>query len=144
MPKPLISETASQYAGQTANLIGLTPMKLGRFEFYSVWRETPKASGVTIHVFGPRVGDREEVLRFDCFDLPAHYHLGWSYLDRPYVIIDAPDPLTWALDELGTNMGELLLKADADPLEEQETTELKSALHDLSKRIDLLVEAHAQ
>lgn len=143
MSKQQSRETASQYTGQAANLIGSNPVRLGRFEFYPVWRETPKASGVTIHVFGPRSGAREEVLRFDCFDLPAHYHLGWSYLDRPFIVIHALDPLEWALDELGTNMGALLLAADADPIEERETIELKSALRELSKRINSLVDAHA-
>ncbi|MEO1324154.1 MAG: hypothetical protein AAFV59_14225 [Pseudomonadota bacterium] len=143
MPHDKTQQKVELYAGQVPHLIGLQPVVLGRFDFYAVWREVQKASGITIHVFGPRRGDREEVLRFDCFDLPAHFHLGWSYLDQPYIIIEDPDPVAWSFREMEINMNTLLAEADADSMERIEIENLKNALAVLRARVDELMATHS-
>lgn len=123
--------TQSRYRGTAPNLDGVRPIELDRFSFYAVWRDTERASGVTLHVFGPRHENTEEVLRFDCFDAPAHYHLGWSYLDRPFVKIDADDPLAWSLNALRTDMDKMLFDAEADGLNKGERDMLDAAVNQL-------------
>ena len=88
--------------------------RTGQLEFVAEYRRFAREQGWTIHVHGPRQGKREEILRFDCFDVNPHFHLGWSYLDRMFVPIpDTDDPLSWALEELRTHLPELLRESDA-------------------------------
>ena len=79
IPRPL-------YGGGAAAFRDADVIALGRFRFAARWRVAGLAKGVTIHVFGPARGMNEEVLRFDCFDQPAHYRLGWSYRDEPFIL----------------------------------------------------------
>ncbi|HXZ67044.1 MAG TPA: hypothetical protein VEH07_00485, partial [Alphaproteobacteria bacterium] len=89
----------------------------GPLEFVLEYRRFAHEQGWTIHLYGPRRGKREEILRFDCFDVNPHFHLGWSYLDRMFVPIpDTDDPLSWALEELRTHLPELLRESDAHEL----------------------------
>ena len=118
------------YGGEAAQLNGASPVRFGRFTMYAVWRVASDLAGVTLHIYGPRTGVEEEVLRFDCFDAPPHYHLGWSYLDTPYVVIEAADPLAWSFAKL-TDFDELLSAAKADALTPEERAALPDAIEAL-------------
>ena len=82
------------------DLTDATECTVGPYRLALVYRHIPNDEGPTIHVFGPVNGDEQEILRFDCFRNGPHYHKGISYLDEPITTIDAPDPLTWVMDEL--------------------------------------------
>jgi hypothetical protein len=89
----------------------------GPLEFALEYRRFARERGWTIHVYGLRQGRREEILRFDCFNVNPHFHLGWSYLDRMFVPIpDTDDPLSWSLNEMRTHLSELLRESDAPDL----------------------------
>ena len=110
----------------------------GALEFALEYRRFAREQGWTIHVYGPRNGKREEILRFDCFDVNPHFHLGWSYLDRMFVPIpDTDDPLAWALNEMRTHLPELLRESDVVELVEQiDMVAINSALSKLQTRIE--------
>ena len=99
----------------------------GRYRFRAIYRVVDTDHGITINVYGPRDSDTEEVLRFDCFAADPHFHLGWSYLDRPYIPIDDPDPLKWAFRKLST-LNELLASADADLMTAPESSSIRRLL----------------
>lgn len=80
-------------------------------------REVSEDGGLTIHVFGPKDGNDEELLRFDCFRKTPHYHLGLSHRDAPHIEIDDADPLNWSLSLLASSFETLLQDADADSTE---------------------------
>jgi len=101
---------------------------LGRFEFKAAFREVAGDQGVTIHVFGPAGGKREEVLRFDCFERQPHYHLGWSYRDQPFIRIEDPDPLEYSLQTLASP-NTLLVEAGAESMDEDELSALPKTIH---------------
>ena len=107
---------------------GSETVTLGRFRFAVAWRATGARRGPVLHVFGPVSGRGEEVLRFDCLDQAAHYHLGWSYRDEPMVPICATDPFDWALGKLSADLNALLRQAQADGLNAQEMDGLEAAL----------------
>ena len=98
---------------------GLIYATAGPLEFALEYRSFAHERGWAIHVYGTRQGRCEEILRFDCFDVNPHFHLGWSYLDRMFVPIpDTDDPLAWALNEMRTHLPELLRESDAAELAE--------------------------
>ncbi len=74
--------------------------------------------GLCLHVFGS--ADGAEVLRFDCFDEAAHYHLLDPHAPRNTVIEHdhavAGPLLDWALEALRTQLPELLTRAGAPVL----------------------------
>ena len=100
---------------------------LGRFRFRVVYRLAEDDQGLTIHVFGPRLGSKEEVLRFDCFRNQPHYHLGWSYRDERFVEILDPAPFSWAVHQIRFSMNELLVLAEADSMDDSELAGLSDA-----------------
>ncbi|MDD9942107.1 MAG: hypothetical protein OXU20_13765 [Myxococcales bacterium] len=53
-------------------------------------------------------------MRFDCFDLAPHYHLGWSYRDESLIEIDSPDPFEWTMDALKRCFGQFVQRAGGD------------------------------
>ena len=74
--------------------------------------------GLCLHVFG--TADGAEVLRFDCFDEAAHYHLLDRHAPRNTVVehdqaVEGP-LLDWALEALRTRLPELLTRAGAPAL----------------------------
>lgn len=107
---------------------GSETVTLGRFRFAVAWRAAGARRGQVLHVFGPVSGRAEEVLRFDCLDQAAHYHLGWSYRDEPMVPIRAADPFGWTLGKLSADLSTLLRQAQADGLNAQEQAGLEGAL----------------
>ncbi len=101
---------------------------LGRFRFRVVYRIAGDDQGVAIHIFGPRLGVEEEVLRFDCFHHQPHYHLGWSYRDERFIEIDHPDPFSWAIEQIQSKFEGLLAAAEADPMTVDELAGLPDAV----------------
>lgn len=93
---------------------------LGRFRFRVVYRFAGDDQGLTIHVFGPRLGSEEEVLRFDCFRNQPHYHLGWSYRDERFIEIQDSAPFNWAVQQIRSSMSELLVAVEADSMDDSE------------------------
>ncbi len=87
--------------------------KVGPYRLAMVYRHVTGDRGPTIHVFGPVEGQDREILRFDCFDNVPHVHLGISYLDEPVQMIDSPNPLEWALDELVERLPDYLARSQA-------------------------------
>lgn len=100
---------------------------LGRFKFRVVYRVAGDDQGLTIHVFGPRLGSAEEVLRFDCFRDQPHYHLGWSYRDERFTEIQDSAPFDWAVRQIRSNMNALLDSAEADSMNDSEVAGLLDA-----------------
>lgn len=86
----------------------------GPYRFSLEHRDVGADGGLTIHVFGPKEGKDEELLRFDCFRVTPHYHLGLSYRDAPHIEIDDSDPFTWSLELLASSFEKLLEDAGAD------------------------------
>ncbi|MFZ1990937.1 MAG: hypothetical protein WAW96_14330 [Alphaproteobacteria bacterium] len=114
----------------------ITRIGVGPLEFALEYRRFAREQGWTIHVYGPRQGRREEILRFDCFDVNPHFHLGWSYLDRMFVPIpDTDDPLAWALDEMRAHLPQMLLESDAPELAALlDMTAVNAALDELRRQ----------
>ncbi len=100
---------------------------LGRFKFRVVYRIAGDDQGLTIHVFGPRLGSEEEVLRFDCFRNQPHYHLGWSYRDERFIEIQDSEAFSWAVQQIRASMSELLDAAEADSMNNSELAGLSNA-----------------
>jgi hypothetical protein len=110
----------------------------GPVEFALEYRAFDRVQGWTIHVYGPRQGKREEVLRFDCFDHNPHFHLGWSHLDRMFVPIpDTDDPLDWAFEEMRTHLPEMLCESGVPELAaELDMAAINSSLDVLRAQVD--------
>ena len=109
-------------------------LEVGRFRFRLAYRRVGEDRGLAIHVFGPRGGTDEEVLRFDCFEVEPHYHLGWSYRDAPFIPISATDPYAWALEQIATRVNELLEQADAETMSDAEAQLLTDTVATLANR----------
>ena len=79
--------------------------------------------GVSIHVFADVGGERQEVLRFDCFQEDPHYHyVSWSARSNEMLHIDTVadgDPLAWALERIRTRLPQMLERAGADEAAER-------------------------
>jgi len=82
---------------------------------------TVEEDGLSLHVFDGR--DGAEILRFDCFDEAAHYHLlephaagGPRNTVVEHDVARAGPLLDWALDALRTRLPELLEQAGAASL----------------------------
>ena len=105
---------SGKYSGDAPDLASAHMEHVGPYTFALTFREVGGDRGPTLHIFGPVNGSREEILRFDCFANNPHYHLGWSYIDAPFVAIKHPQPLTWVLDRLSKDFGEFVLRAQAD------------------------------
>jgi len=73
--------------------------------------------GVSIHVFADAGGERQEVLRFDCFQEDPHYHyVSWSARSNEMLHVDPVadgDPLAWALERIRTRLPQMLERAGA-------------------------------
>ncbi|MEM7020292.1 MAG: hypothetical protein AAF512_23500 [Pseudomonadota bacterium] len=111
----------------------MSKIMLGRYELTSELRPFNGHGGVTIHIYGPKAGKREEVLRFDCFAKEPHYHLGWSYRNAPYLLIDADDSLKWSLSTIKGDFAQLLADAGADAPTSAELVELPAAVKRFSE-----------
>jgi hypothetical protein len=77
--------------------------------------------GVSLHVFDGASG--EELLRFDCFDDAAHYHL-LTPRDSRNVVIEHDTAslgplLDWAVGQLATQLPALLRQAGAETVADQ-------------------------
>ncbi len=116
---------------------------LGRFRFRVAYRTVEGDGGLTIHVFGPRAGAEEEVLRFDCFRDCPHYHLGWSYRDERFIEIQSADPFSWSVSEIRSNLNALLRAAVADPLRETESAGLGETCVALERLGEAVLAANA-
>lgn len=69
--------------------------------------------GVSLHVFARQHdGERQERLRFDCFDDDPHYHyVDWQAQTNDIVHMDPVadgDPLAWALERIHTRLPQML------------------------------------
>lgn len=125
------------FAGEKAAPSTGKDIVLGRFRFRVVYRIAGDDQGITIHVFGPRSGSEEEVLRFDCFRDKPHYHLGWSYRDERFTEIEDSAPFDWAVRKIRSDLGSLLRAAGADSMENDEL----AGLAETAKQIQRLGEA---
>ena len=56
------------FQGQPADRTALDLIHAGALSFAIEYRFVGKEQGPSVHVFGPRNGIDEEILRFDCFD----------------------------------------------------------------------------
>ena len=107
------------FQGQAADRTALDLIHAGPLAFAIEYRFVGGEQGPSIHVFGPRDGVEEEILRFDCFDKIPHFHYGFSYIDQPMVPIDpvaVGNPLDWVCDQIENNLPDMLTKADAKEL----------------------------
>jgi hypothetical protein len=105
-------------------------------------REVSGDGGLTIHVFGPKDGAEEEILRFDCFRAAPHYHLGLSYRDEPHIPIEDPKPFDWSLRLLSSSFAKLVKDAGADSIEPDAwERELPAALEALRHQGETLIPA---
>lgn len=79
---------------------------------------TVDEDGLCLHVFG--TADGEEYLRFDCFEVAAHYHLLDPRAPRNVVIehdVERKGPLLdWAIETLRARLPELLAETGASDL----------------------------
>jgi hypothetical protein len=124
----------SNHPGEAAPHNHPDDIPLQRFWLRVVYRRAGDDEGLTIHVFGPAAGSRQEVLRFDCFRSQPHYHLGWSYRNEPFTPIEADDPFGWALEKLAERAQDLLIQADAEPMSNAELSELPHVLAAIEAR----------
>jgi hypothetical protein len=73
--------------------------------------------GVSLHVFAEVGGQRQEVLRFDCFQEDPHYHyVSWQARSNEMLHLDPVadgDPLAWALERIRTRLPQMLERAGA-------------------------------
>jgi hypothetical protein len=73
--------------------------------------------GVSLHVVARQDGEDREFLRFDCFQEDPHYHyVSWRDKSNEMIHLDPVadgDPLTWALDRLGSRIQPMLTRAGA-------------------------------
>jgi hypothetical protein len=73
--------------------------------------------GVSIHVFCDLGGERQEHLRFDCFQEDPHYHyICWKERENHMVHLDPVadgDPVEWALERIRTRLPQMLERAGA-------------------------------
>lgn len=122
------------FPGQPAAADRGDDIAVGRFRFRLVHRRVEGDQGLAIHVFGPRKGVEEEVLRFDCFLNQPHYHLGWSYRDERFIEIEAADPFAWVLERIQTGLNALLGQAGADLMEAVELEALPAAVAVMRRR----------
>jgi hypothetical protein len=109
----------------------MTEFAIGRFRIRVMYRRVSSDEGVTLHIHGPTTSGDEEVLRFDCFQSQPHYHLGWSYRREPFTVIEATNPIEWAIDQLSTRFNDLLAAADALPLDDREMSDFHNALESI-------------
>jgi len=74
-------------------------------------------SGVSLHVFAGPEGQQKEYLRFDCFSEDPHYHyVDWENNSNEVLHIDPAadgNPLSWALERIGTRLPQMLNRAGA-------------------------------
>ena len=75
--------------------------------------------GVSLHVYANQAGgEREERLRFDCFDEGPHYHyVNWAEGANDIVKLDTiadGDSLAWSLERIRTRLPQMLARAGAD------------------------------
>lgn len=118
-----------KYQGEGPDLSSAHFEEVGPYTFALTHRDVGGDRGPTLHIFGPVNGRREEILRFDCFAKQPHYHLGWSYIDAPFIAIDDTQPLAWALDALTQDFSGFVLRAKADLAErDAPQAELAAAL----------------
>ena len=130
----LVVETG-KYAGESPDLSSAYEVDVEPYAFALTYRDVDIDRGLTIHVFGPANGKREEILRFDCFEKTPHYHLGWSYRDERFIEISDPDPFGWAIDSLSTSFEEFVMRANADlVVTDTSRTEINEALERIRVR----------
>ena len=126
-----------KYAGHAPDLSSAHEEKVAPYTFALTYRDVDIDRGLTIHVFGPVNGRREEILRFDCFEATPHYHLGWSYRDERFVEIDDSDPFQWAIDSLKSSFEDFVERANADlEVTEASLAEINEALERIRGKAD--------
>jgi hypothetical protein len=73
--------------------------------------------GVSLHVCTLQGGERQEHLRFDCFEEDPHYHyVSWGERFNHMLHLDPVadgDPLLWALERIRTRLPQMLERAGA-------------------------------
>ena len=128
-----------KYAGKAPDLTSAHQEIVEPYTFALTYRDVDIVRGLTIHVFGPVKGKREEILRFDCFEKTPHYHLGWSYRDERFIEINDPEPFRWAIDSLRDSFEDFVMRANADlDVTETSRAEISEALERIraeSKRL---------
>jgi|GEM_PF-2433692 len=103
-----------------------------RFSISVEYRAVEGDQGLAIHIYGPTEdSENQEILRFDCFENEPHYHLGWSYRQTPFIRINSNDPFLWALQQISTNINELLEASNALTMTDLERSVLLDVVPDL-------------
>jgi hypothetical protein len=86
-------------------------------EHRSVVQEGVEAGGPTVRVLGS--SDQHEYLRFDMFNVNAHYHYEPPAEKERILMIDTVadgDPVDWSLERLRQRLQPMLVAAGAEPL----------------------------
>jgi hypothetical protein len=132
----------TRFPTNPAERSGAKEIPAGPYRLSVEHREVSDDGGLTIHVFGPRDGAEEEILRFDCFRKTPHYHLGLSYRDEPHIVIEDPEPFDWSLRLLASSFAKLVDEAGADAIERGAwEQELPAALEALRRHGEALASA---
>ncbi len=123
---------SGKFAGHPPELSSAHQEQVPPYTFALVYRDVKIDKGLALHVFGPVDGDREEILRFDCFEVSPHYHLGWSYRDEPFIEISDPDPFAWTIDTLKSSFEDFVILAKGDlDISDDRRCEINEALERL-------------
>lgn len=114
--------------------------EVGRFKFDISYRRMRSDQGLSIRVSGPVAEERQELLRFDCFDNRPHYHVE-VYGKNDITAIDDNDATEWSLKTLTERFEGLIKAAGADTLTSVERDNLDSALQQVTEDSRNLVAA---
>ena len=87
----------------------MTAIELDSIRFEVEHRNVGGGGGPTLRVCA-RADDRE-LLRFDCFERGAHWHVDPSGRDEITPLADDVDPLAWTLGELRRDLAGYLARA---------------------------------
>jgi hypothetical protein len=86
-------------------------------EHRSVVQDGVEAGGPTVRVLGSR--DEHEYLRFDMFNVNAHYHYEPPSEKERILMIDTVadgDPVNWSIERLRARLAPMLVEAGAELL----------------------------
>ena len=106
-------------------------------EYRSVVQNGVDASGPTIRVVG--TDDEHEYLRFDMFNVNAHYHYEPPGHPERVIALDTVaegEPVVWAIDRLRDRLGPMLTEAGGQRLlDTLEQDTLTPAISDVEKLV---------
>ena len=105
----------------------MTSISLQPIRFVVEHRDVAGRSEPTLHVYGATQGG-PELLRFDCFEQGAHWHLDPEHRDVIQSLDEGVDAIEWTLSELRGDLFGLLERAGFRSDDLPEPSELADAL----------------